>query len=152
MSNGDSERPMTNAERVVQRLDGYTQEQHADGIAAARQRRADRLARAERAAAALQAAQPKVLYEGRCCDCCALKIANDDDSACRDYWEHTHRPPRLDERVTRQLNEMTGRTDTAEEWMAWAVVGSEQPVDAVGCDLCGGVDGYHLAHPFYIVR
>lgn len=24
------------------------------------------------------------------CECCALKLANDDDSACRDYHRHEH--------------------------------------------------------------
>lgn len=24
------------------------------------------------------------------CDCCAMKLTNDDDSACRDFYNHTH--------------------------------------------------------------
>lgn len=27
------------------------------------------------------------------CECCALMIANNDDSACRDYYGHTHPGP-----------------------------------------------------------
>jgi hypothetical protein len=27
------------------------------------------------------------------CECCALVIANGDDSGCRDYYGHTHAAP-----------------------------------------------------------
>ena len=26
------------------------------------------------------------------CDCCAMKLVNDDLSSCKDYYEHTHAP------------------------------------------------------------
>lgn len=26
------------------------------------------------------------------CECCALVVANDDDSACQDYYHHDHTP------------------------------------------------------------
>lgn len=29
--------------------------------------------------------------EYRVCDCCALMIANGDESGCRDYYDHGHR-------------------------------------------------------------
>src|SRR5690349_13861868 len=31
-----------------------------------------------------------VIKEGTCCICCTLMIANNDESACRDYYEHDH--------------------------------------------------------------
>ena len=32
----------------------------------------------------------ELVREGECCECCALMVANGDDSGCRDYWEHDH--------------------------------------------------------------
>lgn len=33
--------------------------------------------------------------EAQLCDCCALWLANNDDSACRDYHNHTHPQARM---------------------------------------------------------
>lgn len=32
----------------------------------------------------------QVAYETTVCECCALWIANRDDTGCRDYWGHEH--------------------------------------------------------------
>lgn len=34
-----------------------------------------------------------VIKEGTCCVCCAILIANHDDSGCRGFHEHTHPSP-----------------------------------------------------------
>ena len=33
-----------------------------------------------------------IIDELSLCDCCALVVANDDESGCRDYYGHTHEP------------------------------------------------------------
>lgn len=34
----------------------------------------------------------KIIEELSLCDCCALMVANGDESGCRDYYNHTHAP------------------------------------------------------------
>lgn len=31
----------------------------------------------------------------RLCECCAIFVANGDESSCRDYFHHTHRTPEV---------------------------------------------------------
>ena len=103
----------------------------------------------------------EVRWEGECCECCALVIANGDDSGCRDYYGHTHSGPRLTERALRALRELYPEfADSEIPWEAWLVIAdevdeetgeSEGISDMYGCDLCER-DGYMTGHRFVVIR
>ena len=115
----------------------------------------------------------KVLISGTACTCCALVIANADESGCRDFHGHTHAQTTVPERMQRQAAEIYadtyGRPAPAEiPWGAWLVLDTA-PVDEddsdedrseemVGpCEFCGndggngGSSGYMTGYPVAIV-
>lgn len=74
-----------------------------------------------------------VVAEGQCCGCCALMVANGDDSGCRDLHNHTHPTP-MPERIAEGHCVIT--TD-------------EDEVMCGPCELCGQnfdyFDGWRFA-------
>ena len=95
----------------------------------------------------------KIRYEGQCCECCALMIANSDDSGCRDFYGHDHKPASLSERAVRLLDEENPEfADSPIPWDGWLVAGSDgEPVDGF-CELCDGFSGYQYVYTFYVIR
>lgn len=97
----------------------------------------------------------EIRFEGECCECCALVIANGDDSGCRDYYGHTHPSPALSAETVRWLNEDFPEFAESEiPWGAWLVLGDtgEGQREIVGCELCGQHDGYTFGYTFYVIR
>lgn len=100
----------------------------------------------------------EIRYETSACECCTLLIANGDDSGCRDYWNHTHKPATLPARVVRQLDEDHPEL-AGNDWSAWLiVVGADEPAgdeswieEIAACELCGQ-SGYMAGYPVAVVR
>lgn len=94
----------------------------------------------------------RVLWEGSACACCALVIANGDDSGCRDYYGHTHESAHLPARVVRQLNEAHPELVTEGiSWDGWLVVTGDEDHDGF-CDLCDQYDGYAMVTDVAVIR
>lgn len=93
----------------------------------------------------------EVRYEGRCCECCLLMIVNGDESGCRDYYGHTHRPASLSEETERELSAAYPQFDQSEwEWNAF-VVGDSQGTHSLNyCELCDSELTY--TYTFYVIR
>lgn len=92
----------------------------------------------------------KVVYETTACECCTAWIANNDDSGCRDYYEHNHRHAEITKRMRRQIAEeypgayalslvVSDDLVDKEDAEAWVAYGA--------CELCGQSDaqiGYRV--------
>lgn len=104
---------------------------------------------------------PTVRHEDNVCTCCALVIANGDESGCRDFHGHTHRAPALDRRLSLRLDEeYPGARPAGVDWSSFMVLtgqddeGSAGEEDTLGaCPLCGvDAGGYWTGFPAAIIR
>ena len=62
----------------------------------------------------------EIVREGVMCECCALMVANDDESGCRDYYGHTH------QKCTLPLGTYVSSEDESEYWGYWTCEGCGQ--------------------------
>ena len=84
-----------------------------------------------------------IVKEGTCCSCCALMIANNDESGCRDFYGHDHPSPYEGKWF---LTEVVGTNDHI------VITDTEDQVIVGPCTLCGqGESGYMQGHTFAVL-